>query len=380
MGDILLMLNNDTEVLDLDWIQKLVTYALGPEVGAVGAKLLYPDRTVQHAGVVCGIQGAAAHAHVKLPASDGGYFNLARLTREIIAVTGACIAVRRSTFERVGGLDEAFRVTFSDIAFCLDVHKLGLRNIYLADPLLIHHESKTRGFDDTPEKIAEARLEAQLVRLRHPDLIRDDPSYSPCLSLDEPYRLAVAPRRRAIWSPSRSRFLKIMMLSVTHARGHGVAVVIRQQVNALLAAGYQVVIAGPITTNDFPYLACDRLDVRDPRTAAALAVEQEVDLIIAHTPPFFGVVRWIGGYAPVIAYDYGEPPPYFFQDAIARWELLADKDHCLAMSTRVLAISKAVAAESRTPVHAVMPLGNTHLGRWDEAVEDAATARADHGP
>ena len=366
-GAVLLMLNNDTEVLDTDWIRKLVAYSLRPEIGAVGAKLLYPDRTVQHAGVVCGIHGGAGHAHVNLSASDGGYFNLARLTREILAVTGACIAVRRETFERVGELDEAFRVAFNDVVFCLDVHALGLRNIYLAEPLLIHHESKTRGFDDTPAKVAVSRHEAQLAWLRHPNLIQDDPSYSPSLSLDEPYNLAIVPRRRPIWNPAPGPSLKIMMLSSTHARGHGVAVVIEQQVNALLAAGHRVVIAGPVTANDLPYPDCVRIEVHDPRVAAMIAVEQSIDLIMAHTPPFFRVVQWIGGYAPVIAYDYGEPPPHFFPDALARRAQLADKDHGLVRSTRVLAISEAVAAESRTPVHAVMPLGNAHLGRWDDA-------------
>ncbi len=373
-GDILILLNNDTEVLDRQWLRKLVCYASKTEIGAVGAKLLYPDRTIQHAGVVCGINGAVGHTHVGYPLQAEGYFGILQQNRECLAVTGACIAVRRSVFDRVGGFDEQFRVAFNDIVFCLDIYKTGLQNICLADALLIHHESKSRGLDDTPEKITEAQYEARLAWIRHADLLRNDPYYSPCLSLTAPYQLADLPRRRAVWTRRHERLTKIMILSVTYARGHGVPVVIDQQFAALRDAGYSVIIAGPISDRDFAFPGCSRVEIKDAHSAAQLAIEHDVDLLIVHTPPFFSVVRWLGDFAPVFIYDHGEPPPEFFPDAKMRREVLVEKDHCLVMSAKVMAISAAVAEQSRTPVHGVIPLGNSHLGRWQH---DSSRRRLD---
>ncbi len=212
-GELLVFLNNDTKVDDPAWLKKLAVHALCPGVGAVGCKLLYPDRTVQHGGVIAGIQGIAGHAHLFLQSDEGGYCNLANITHEVSAVTGACLAVTRKNFELAGGFNENFRVAFNDFAFCLTLHKLGLRNVYVADPLLIHYESKSRGLDDTPEKLALQQAEARKALAIHSDLIRDDPYYSPNLSLWKPYEMAFAPRRRAAWDDRSSRPLKVMMLS-----------------------------------------------------------------------------------------------------------------------------------------------------------------------
>ena len=157
------------------------------------------------------------------------------------------------------------------------------------------------------------------------------------------------------------------MLSSTHAVGHGVAVVLALQAEAMVKHGYEVIVAGPRTQNDFPYPGCIRLELQDPLMAATLAADLSVDLIMAHTPPFFGVARWTGVFPPVIAYDYGEPPPEWFPDEAHRRAVLAEKDMSLVMATAVYAISNAIAAESRTPVHGVIPLGNSHLGQWNEA-------------
>ena len=365
-SELLLFMNNDTEVIDQAWLKKLAVHALRSDTGAVGCKLLYPDRTVQHGGVIAGIQGLAGHAHLFLQANEGGYRNLANLTHEVAAVTGACLAVTRENFEAAGGFNENFRVAFNDIVFCFALHTLGKRNVYVADPLLIHHESKSRGYDDTPEKVALLQSEARKAWALHPQLLRDDPFYSPNLSLMVPYELSFAPRRRAYWDDQTKRPLRIMMLSITHAVGHGVAVVVALQAEALVRHGYEVIIAGPRTANDFPYPGCERVEVHDPQSAATLAASSSVDLIIAHTPPFFGVARWTGAHPPVLAYDYGEPPPEWFPDAAGRQSILAEKDQALIMATSVFAISDAVAAESRTPVHGVIPLGNSHLGQWND--------------
>jgi len=368
-GELLVFLNNDTEVIDPEWLKKLAVHALRPGTGAVGCKLLYPDRSVQHGGVIAGIQGLAGHAHLFLQANEGGYRNLANITHEVSAVTGACLAVTRENFEVAGGFNENFRVAFNDIVFCFALHMLGKRNVYVAEPLFIHHESKSRGYDDTPEKIALMQSEARKAWANNPQLLSDDPYYSPNLSLLAPYELSFAPRRRAFWDDRATRPLRVMMLSVTHAIGHGVAVVLALQAEALVQHGYEVIIAGPLTANDFPYPSCERVEIHDSQSAATLAAIRSVDLIIAHTPPFFNVACWTGAYPPVLAYDYGEPPPDWFPDAEGRRSILAQKDQALMMATAVFTISDAVAAESRTPVAGVIPLGNSHLGQWNDATK-----------
>ncbi|OQW78085.1 MAG: hypothetical protein BVN35_04930 [Proteobacteria bacterium ST_bin11] len=204
-GSLLLFLNNDTKVLDELWLKKMAVHAFQPDTGAVGCKLLYPDGSVQHGGVITGIQHAAVHAHSHLDSSEGGYRDLAITTREVLAVTGACLAVTRENYEAVGGFNEGFQTVFNDIVFCLDLHTLGKRNVYVADPLLMHFESKSRGHDDTPEKLAHSQAEVQRVCRLHPKLMQSDPFYSPNLSNWTPYNLSLAPRRRVIWDYIRQQ-------------------------------------------------------------------------------------------------------------------------------------------------------------------------------
>ncbi|HEM7877825.1 TPA: glycosyltransferase [Burkholderia contaminans] len=366
-GELLVLLNNDTEIIDPAWLKKMAAYALLPDVGAVGPKLLYGDGTVQHAGVVLGIQGVAAHAHLFLGPDEGGYRGLANATHEVAAVTGACLMVSKAAFDEVGGLREELRVAFNDVVFCLDLLARGRRNIYFAEALVTHHESKTRGYDDKPEKVKLLRKEARIAWSLHRDRLWRDPYYSPNLSMELTYKLAFAPRRRPVWSDiMTSHRPRVMMLSSTHARGHGVAVVVELQVRALQAGGYDVVIAGFLGANDFEYAGCRKVDVRDPRSAATIAVEMGIDVIVAHTPPFFDVARWTGNVPPVIAYDYGEPPPNLFPDADARQDILDQKALSLGICAKVFAISNAVAQEAVTPPDGVIPLGNEHLGQWDQ--------------
>jgi len=368
-GDVLVLLNNDTEIIDPAWLRKLVAYAIAPGVGAVGPKLLFGDRTVQHGGIILGVQGLAGHAHLFLDANAGGYRDLANLTHEVSAVTGACLAVSSAAYREIGGLREDLRVAFNDVMLCLDLHERGRRNIYVAEPLVIHHESKTRGYDDKPEKIQLLRKEARYAWGRHDALLRNDPWYSPNLSLESPYGLACAARRQPSWHGLVKRPRRVMMLSSTHARGHGVAVVVDLQVRALLERGYEVIIGGALGEKDFEYANCRKIEIPDPRSAATLAMELDVDVIVAHTPPYFDVARWTGAYPPVIAYDYGEPPPKYFPDAVARQEVMDQKALSLGICTKVLAISNAVAQDSDEPPDGVIPLGNGHLGRWDTAAE-----------
>ncbi len=195
-GEVFCLLNNDTEVITADWLNTLVSHALRPEVGAVGARLLYPNGAVQHAGVVLGLGGIAGHSHYAFPAELDGYFSRVRLTSTFSAVTGACLVVRRELYQEVGGLDEKhLAVAFNDLDFCLKLSAKGYRCVYAPDAVLYHHESVSRGHEDDPVKVARLQSEASVMYERWGPLIANDPFYSPNLSLDPPgFGLAWPPR------------------------------------------------------------------------------------------------------------------------------------------------------------------------------------------
>jgi len=144
-GEVLLFLNNDTEAIDGDWLTFLLEHAQRKEIGAVGCKLLFPDGTIQHAGVVLGITGFAGHVFAGLDEHVRNYFGAADFMRNYLAVTGACLMVRREVFDEVGGFNESFIVCGSDVDFCLRIHSKGYRNIYVPHATLYHHEAASRG-------------------------------------------------------------------------------------------------------------------------------------------------------------------------------------------------------------------------------------------
>lgn len=147
-GPLLCLLNNDIEMIGADWLARMVPHAIRPDVGAVGARLLYPDRTIQHAGIVTGIGGGAAHAHRLQPAMEEGYFARASLPQFVNGVTAACLVVEKTKFLAVGGFDgSTFPVAFNDVDLCLKLNARGWQSFYEPGAELIHHESKSRGFD-----------------------------------------------------------------------------------------------------------------------------------------------------------------------------------------------------------------------------------------
>jgi len=151
-GEYLCLLNNDIEVIHPNWLTAMMREAVQPGVGAVGARLLYPDRSIQHAGVVIGMGNAAGHAHRGLPEVEAGYFAQAHVARGASAVTAACLLVAKPHFDAVGGLDEeGLAVAYNDVDLCLKLRALGLSNIYTPAATLVHHESKSRGLDFAPE-------------------------------------------------------------------------------------------------------------------------------------------------------------------------------------------------------------------------------------
>lgn len=373
-GEILVFLNNDIEIIEPNWLLHMVALATDPHNGAIGCKLLYPDQTVQHGGVVLGIQGVAAHAHLFLDKTEGGYQGLANIDREVSCVTGACIVVERSKFEEIGGFDETFKVAFNDVAFCLSLKKHGYHNIYAANVVLIHHESKSRGYDTTPEKIERNRQEMITIWRKFDQDMRDDPLYSPNLSYQQAYELSRFPRSKPAWSRLVKTKPRVLMLSITHAKGHGVPVVVALQADALVKAGFDVIVAGPRSLNDFPYEGCTFIEVHDPETAAYIAYLYSVDCVVAHTPRFFSSVRWLGRDFPFLSYDYGEPPADWFPDREERESINIEKEICFAMSTRAYAISQAVQNESKIVFNGIIPLANSHLGSWSDEIAGSRSA------
>lgn len=182
-GKYLLFLNNDTEVIEPDWIEAMVEQSQRPSIGAVGARLLYSDNTIQHAGVILGIGGVGGHLHKCLDATATGHFDRLVDTLNYSAVTAACLMCRREVFEAAGGFNEDLAVAFNDVEFCIKTLKAGFRNICLPHAKLYHHESKSRGYEDTPEKKIRFNREIAYIRDRWHSILDNDPCYSPHLSL-----------------------------------------------------------------------------------------------------------------------------------------------------------------------------------------------------
>lgn len=184
-GEVVLFLNNDIEAISADWITAMLEHAQRPEVGVVGVRLLYPDNTIQHGGVIVGLGGVAGHAHLMNQAAHPGYFSRAALIQNLSAVTFACAMVRRQVFDEVGGLNEIdLKIAFNDVDFCLRAREAGYLVVYTPHAELYHHESKSRGYEDTPEKQARFHREVAYMQRRHAGILRmGDPYYNPNLSL-----------------------------------------------------------------------------------------------------------------------------------------------------------------------------------------------------
>jgi GT2 family glycosyltransferase len=202
-GDFLCLLNNDVEPLDTGWLKELVAQALRPGVGAVGARLLYPDRTVQHAGLVVGMFGSAGHLMRGAREEDPGPNGEALASRRVSAVTGACLIVRRDQFLEQGGLDPGLAVAFNDVDLCLRLRSAGLHVLYAAHAELLHHESKSRGYDDSIATRRRLLREAALLQRRFRTDRFEDPAFSPNFSLrSETPALAWPPRVPRPWDVS----------------------------------------------------------------------------------------------------------------------------------------------------------------------------------
>ena len=186
-GEYILLLNNDTQVISINWIEELLMYAQRPDVGAVGAKLYYPDKTIQHAGIVIGLGAhrTAGHSHYKVASTNLGYMGRLCYAQDVSAVTGACLMVKKTLYDALGGLDESFAVALNDVDFCLRLRDMGLWNVWNPYCELYHFESVSRGSDLDGESAARYEKECELFRSRYAKLLEQgDPYYNVNFSLD----------------------------------------------------------------------------------------------------------------------------------------------------------------------------------------------------
>lgn len=181
-GDVLVLLNNDIEITTGRWLEEMLMYAQRGDVGAVGAKLYYPNNTIQHAGVIVGIGGVAGHSHKYYDRDDDGYFGRLKVVQNMSAVTAACLMVEKCKYVEVGGLDEGYQVAFNDVDFCMKLNAKGYRNVFTPYAEMIHYESLSRGGEDSPEKIARFQSEIQRFEKRW-GLWLEDPCYNRNLSI-----------------------------------------------------------------------------------------------------------------------------------------------------------------------------------------------------
>jgi len=200
-GSLIALLNNDVEVISNSWLSEMVSHALRPEVGMVGARLWYPNRTIQHGGVILGAGGIAAHAHVGLR-HEHGYFGRANLAQNFSAVTAACAVLRREVYLQLGGFDEVnLTVTFNDVDFCLRLREAGYWIVWTPHAELVHHESVSRGLDDSTPKQLRCLAEIDYMKAKWGHVLQRDPFYNPNLSLGEDlFTLAFPPRISKPWA------------------------------------------------------------------------------------------------------------------------------------------------------------------------------------
>ncbi len=200
-GEIVGLLNNDVEVINRDWLSEMVSQAARPGIGAVGAMLYYPLNTVQHAGVILGLGGVAGHPFKEFPRGDQGQKNRLRLVQNYSAVTAACLVIRRDRFLEVGGLNERdLPIAFNDVDLCCKLIAAGYRNLWTPNAEFYHHESATRGVEDTPEKKARFQSEIDYMMNTWGSLLMSDPAYNPNLTLvGEDFSPAYLSRATKTW-------------------------------------------------------------------------------------------------------------------------------------------------------------------------------------
>jgi GT2 family glycosyltransferase len=369
-SEVLVFLNNDTVVDCPQWLELLVDQAIQDDVGAVGAKLLYPDRTVQHGGMILGVNGTATHSHWHKTENDVGYMGLNAVTHEVSAVTGACLAMRRDVFVEVGGFDEALQIAFNDVLLCLASLNHGYRNIYIHRPLLIHLESKTRGFDDTPEKVNKYWCEDIYARRKLPRLFKNDFYYNPNLSLGVAYQLAQPTRAIKPWlffKPNNLKNTNILLLNALGLGKDQTSQVVENQARYFAKLGCKVFVDGHRADNCLP--SKHEPLTTDPLEMAKFAVQNNIQCLIIHGSPFYSCSRWLGLAIPMIAFDYGDLASEPLTDMPTKTDLIREKNFSLCVVEKIYTFSELVKASSAHAQTMLMPSNEGHLLVLANAVE-----------
>jgi GT2 family glycosyltransferase len=289
-GDYLVFLNNDVEVIAKDWLSIIGRWLEKPSTGCVGAKLLYGDGTIQHVGATLGMAMGACHYNVGSSQSDPGYFGMNILTREATVLTAACVGIRKSVYEKIGGFDEALPVAFNDVELCVRLHWLGYVNIFDPRILLYHHESRTRGYNDNDLKRARERTERNYFIKKTKMDIRFDPCYNANLSLRNSYCLSFPPRtvsRLAEISILRGR--RVLLMGGIKREGYALRNRMLADAKRLEALGYEVILGAD--TFMPRGIASSLILIGDDWAAADAIVKMSIRYAIAYSDPFH-IIEW----------------------------------------------------------------------------------------
>lgn len=191
-GELILLLNNDTEIIQADWMDKMIGYAQQPWVGSVGCTLLYPDRTYQHTGILAGKGGIAAHRYYQSFEKEKGYDYHLKVVEDMAGCTAACLMLRKEVFQEVGGLNNQLAVNYNDVDLAFKLLEAGYQNVFLPQVSLIHHESKSRGIDKDSKTIARYQKEMEYMKVRWNQYLSEDPYYSNGWDKSKDYQLIVS--------------------------------------------------------------------------------------------------------------------------------------------------------------------------------------------
>jgi GT2 family glycosyltransferase len=355
-GEYILFLNNDIEIISGRWIESMLGIALQPKVGCVGAKLIYPDYTIQHAGVILGVSEFAAHYMSGVPHKQAGYENRLASISNYSAVTGACMMVEKSVFLAVGMFNDAdLPINFNDIDLSLKIIEAGYEVIFTPHCEAFHYESVSRGKDQTETEKERFRGEVDYVLKHHREiLLNGDPFLNSNL----------AERYTDLPDANVAGFMRIAMLCARMQKGYGVDLVISEQAQGLTGLGFKVDVYtlendGYFSSEDFNIYQID-----GPREAINHINGQCYDVAIAHTTPFFELLPSIRGDVYTIAYEHGDPTPELFpsEEATIRQSM---KDLKLAdvypVVNQVIAISNFIAEDIQWPAATVIYNGADHL-------------------
>jgi GT2 family glycosyltransferase len=378
-GDILVFLNNDIVIDSPEWLSMLVEQAIKPDVGVVGGKLLYPDRTIQHAGLVLGLYGhPAVHIHTHWIEYADSYMGFNNAVREISTLTGACIALKKKVFLEAGCFDEKLAVTFNDIALCLAILLRGYRNIYIGNTLAIHYESKTRGYDDTDDKQHLHRQEAAYTRSLFHNLIKEDPFYNPNLSWLDLYGLAYPPRVQKPWlqfNAQQSACLNILFLTVTEPPEQKTLDMVIRQAQYFFNQGHKVYV-----NCDLPIDIADKFEciatLHNEVEATKFAVKNNIHCIIAHGVPFYASARWLGRAVVTVAIDYGDSSAGCFDTEQSRKNHMTERELSICAADLVCSFSESERVATHHHNKMVLFKNDGHLDQLHTQVLNLVRLRA----